>query len=97
MFVHNYQRHPKVAEAKIVVWLFYIIGVPVWSYAIYINIETWKGDVLFVAGLIVMAIKGYYLVRRNEAMGRKENQEERLREIEIAERTLNSMKKKSSL
>lgn len=83
MFVYHYQRNHPVAEAKIVVWLFYIIGVPIWSYAIYINIETWKGDVLFVAGLIVMAIKGYYLIRRNEALGRKELQEEVLRELEI--------------
>lgn len=94
MFVYNYQRNRKVAEAKIVAWLFYILGVPIWSYAIYINIETWKGDVLFMAGLIVMAIKGYYLIKRNEAMGRKETQEEKLREIEIAERTIDARNKK---
>ena len=82
MFVHQLERN-KVAEAKILMWLFYGIGIPLYGFALYVNIATWKSDVLFVSGMILVAVRTYYHIKRSDAILRKEKQEAELREIEI--------------
>lgn len=74
-----------MAETKLVAWIFYIVGVPIYIWSMLLNIETWKGDVLFVLGLCLLGLKGYHDIRRNNREERKARQEERLREIEINE------------
>jgi len=89
MFVYHNQRDNKVAEAKILIWLFYGIGIPIYSYALYVNITTWKSDVLFVAGLLLVGVNTYYKIKRENAFLRKEGQEAELRELELRIRRKN--------
>jgi len=72
-----------MAETKIVAWLFYLIGVPVYIWSMLLNIETWKGDVLFVLGLLLLGLKAYHDIQKNNREERKARQEEKLRQIEI--------------
>ncbi len=72
-----------MAEAKVIVWLLYIIGIPVYAYAILLNIETWKSDLLFGLAVIMVIMKGFYEYQKNNREQRKARQEEMLRQIEI--------------
>lgn len=72
-----------MAEAKLLAWLFYGVGIPIYGYAMYINITTWKSDVLFVAALILVGIETYWKIRKNKRADYKAWQEQILRELEI--------------
>jgi len=82
MFVYHNQGD-KVASAKLIAWLFYGLGVPTYVYALYINITTWKSDVLFVMACMVLGIDTYWRIKRNQRADKKSAQEEIIRELEI--------------
>lgn len=93
MFVHHPKRDNSVAHAKIAMWILYTIGIPVYAYAMLLNITTWKSDVLFGVALILGALQAYHNIRKNIREDRKHLWEERkaeldnkLKEIEIRER-----------
>ncbi len=76
----------RMAEAKIIAWLFYVVGVPVYTWAILLNIETWKSNLLFGLAIIMILMKGYFEYQKNNREDRKARQEEAMRQIEIEER-----------
>lgn len=82
MFIHYYQRD-KVAEAKILIWMFYGIGIPTYLYTMYINITTWKSDALFIFSCVLAGIETYWRIRKNKRADKKSLQEEIIRELEI--------------
>ncbi len=73
-------------EVKAVSAMLYFLGIPGWLYTLYINLGTWKSDVMFAASLIIMGFHAYWRWRRNLRADRKSAQEERMREIEMRER-----------
>jgi hypothetical protein len=73
-------------EVKVVSAMLYLLGIPGWIYALYINLGTWKSDVMFGASLLIMGFHAYWRWRRNLRADRKADQEERMREIEMRER-----------
>lgn len=75
-----------MAEAKLITWLMWILGGGFYSYVLYINIATWKSDVLFFTAMLGFFVRGYFYIRRRNREDRKSNQEERLRELDIIER-----------
>lgn len=69
-------------ETPIAFKLMGIIGIPAYIGAFFLNVTTWKADLLFVAGLVMVAIRfGFYcwktwqIVRMNE-LDIKERQKE---------------------
>lgn len=86
MFVHNYQRAGNVAQAKVILWLYYGIGSSIYAYAIFLNLMTVKADILMGLAIVLALVKAYLDVRKSNREERKARQEERLREIEILER-----------
>ncbi len=86
MFVPHHQRDNSVAHIKFGVWILYIIGIPIYTYAMLLNITTWKSDVLFIVALLLGGLKAYHDIMRNKREEKKANLENKLKEIEIRER-----------
>jgi hypothetical protein len=83
MYYNIHQRPKAVAEAKFVVWLFSALGVSLYGYAIFLNITTWKSDVLFVVALGFAFIRlHFYIKQKNQAL-RKEDEESEMRRLKI--------------
>jgi len=83
MFINYHQRSNKVAEAKVLAWLFWLIWTPLAGYTLYVNIETWKSDVLFLIVLIGFGVRTYFYIKLKNQLIKKTEQDIRMKEIEI--------------
>jgi membrane protein implicated in regulation of membrane protease activity len=76
----------QMLELKTASVLMYIFGIPLYGISLWINIGTWKSDVLAILGIATLFFNGYWRWRRNLRADKKAMQEEELRQIEIEER-----------
>lgn len=82
----NFNLHKsskKMIATKVLMWASYLIGVPVYTYALFLNIGTYKSDILFLCALSIFFINGYYKIKKsNQAL------EQKAIEIEMKRREL---------
>ncbi len=75
----HYQTSKPGMEPKLLAMIASILGIPIYGWAIYLNIGTWKGNVLFTFAVTFMIIKiVFYFV--------KQYQDARLREWEYQQK-----------
>lgn len=79
------KKHTEM-EVKFFTVFLYFLGIPGWLFTLYINLGTWKSDIMFAVSLLLMGFHAYWKWKKNVRADRKAEQEERLREIEMRER-----------
>jgi hypothetical protein len=79
IFGTNVKRVTKMGEAKLVLWILDIIGVPIYSLAFILNIGTWRGWIMFVIGAMYGVARLFFYVWKNY-------QDAKLRDLEIKDK-----------
>lgn len=90
--LRNSKKNLIMAEAKLLTALSYILGIPGFIYILWLNLGTWKSDILFLAGFFVMVFNVYWKWRRNLRADKKASLENQEKEIELKERELDIIK-----
>jgi cyanate permease len=88
LVLRNSKKNLVMAESKLLMYVAYALGVPSYIFALYVNLGTWKSDILFAAGLCVLAFNVYWRYRRNIRADRKSAQEEEQRRLELWEKQI---------
>lgn len=75
LFVLALKRVSKMAEAKFVIMLSYIVGVPLGILGIVTNMDSWKSTALFIVMMVYWMGMVYFRFRRQRRLERKEEME----------------------
>lgn len=59
-----YKRVERMAEVKIMALIGNFLGYPLLGYTIWMNLQSWKADILFVLSGLFLAVKIYFYVRK---------------------------------
>lgn len=97
LVLRNSKNNLIMAEAKLLVLLQYVLGIPGYVYILWLNLGTWKSDVLFLAGFFVLCFNTYWKWRRNKRADEKAAHESRMNQLLEREKEIELMERKQKI
>lgn len=82
----GYKKWMAMAETKFLIHLLNFIFVPLFGYTLFVYIDDIKGWILLMVSVSYALVKLFFYVKRQYQAIHKENQEARLRDIDIKRR-----------
>jgi hypothetical protein len=93
----NNQRANRMAESKIVMAILNLIGIPLYGYTLFINIDNAKGWILSGLAILYGIFRLYFYVRKQSNSIIREQQDKILKDLDIRHKQLDAKQREIEL